>query len=758
MKQILLLLISLMTTSLSLIAQYKFDEIIFDPRRMAIYDVAVYDENHSVAVGKYGIIQLISDTAKKSQYILLDEKKDLNCIIYITKNELITIGNEGVIYTSNDGGITWTLRESTTSADLTSVFMTDTTVGFAIGINGTILKTTDKGHSWISMKSNTVEDLKAISYSTSKIIFAVGKKGTMIKSTDAGINWTKVVVPTTANLNHVKAIGNKKIYVMGDSLRVLISNDGGTKWLTPVIEPKPESHFYYPRIPSYYFEDENYGIIKVYYPYYGEDYDYITTNGGLTWKREDKNSYYIEFPNEPICFDLANEDFGIMYDNRAVMYRINYKKKRINEFYISSNKGAKCIFVANFQDQYAALFKYWSGEGIHDLITSNTDLKVWNKATKFDTIGISKGYMAIEGMAMPSRNVIILAANSARDTSWQSGGTSYYMSIYTGFILKSEDLGTTWRKIKVPNNEAVYSLSMSGDKYGLIQIGKTKNKYLVTRDAAETWEYFQLPDTTTNRSIWNVDCPSPYTHELIVDDYKYGTSIYKVYEEGKMWKKGIKLPATSRIAKYVDETVIFSFGSAGNDLAKSYLYIDKTIDEGVTWTSVLVDSSQRDNSVYAFVYKDARQFMIITGSNFYITNNGGNTWDKVPLNVLNFRSDEMINCAVYYNSNEMLCGTYQGRLFRFTIDKLLFAEIEPDAIVTTPPFPNPTNDITNITIDATFVDGYYEVIDINGNICQKGKIKSNPLMSIDLQLYTEGVYFIKLIKGDKIKIEKIIKR
>lgn len=106
----------------------------------------------------------------------------------------------------------------------------------------------------------------------------------------------------------------------------------------------------------------------------------------------------------------------------------------------------------------------------------------------------------------------------------------------------------------------------------------------------------------------------------------------------------------------------------------------------------------------------------------------------------------------------MKYGTYQGRLFRFTIDKLLFAEIEPDAIVTTPPFPNPTNDITNITIEATFVDGYYEVIDINGNICQKGKIKSNPLISIDLQLYSEGVYFIKLIKGDKIKIEKIIKR
>jgi photosystem II stability/assembly factor-like uncharacterized protein len=758
MKKILLLLAFIISTTSSLVSQYKFDEIIFDPRRMAFYDVAVRSVDNSVAVGQYGTIQLLSDSGKKSQFILMKEKKDLRSVVFATENDLVTVGDDGVIYISHDKGHNWELVESQTKNKLVSIIMIDSNIGFVVGAKGTILKTTDKGQSWEKLNSNTEFDLNEISYSGSKVLYAAGNNGTLLKSSDLGKTWLKIAMPSIVNLNHVKAIGQNKIYAMGDSLRVFISNDAGKSWAAPIIEPKPEQHFYRPRIPSYYFTDENNGILKVFYPYWSEDYDYITTNGGISWKREKTNSYDVEFPNEPICFDFANDNFGLMFDNRLTLFRIEFKNKRFKNNYISSLTSFAFNYIANYKDQFAVLSRGWGGDGIIDILSSNREFKSWNKFPKFDTIGVGNGYMAIKGMVMPENNIIILAANAARDSSWEEGGKSYYGSFYNGYILKSNDFGNSWKIINLPKNEPIYGISMYDNKYGLLYIGNTMNKYMITRDGGDSWNYFQLPDTSTNRAIYSIDCPSPYLHIITVDDNKYGLSLYKVFGEGKSWKKGIKLPATSRIAKYIDENLIYSFGSAGNDLAKSYLYIDKTTDEGTTWIPVLVDSSQRDNSVYDLVYKNANQFMIYTKSNFYLTNNGGTTWDKIPLNILNFRSDESFSSIIYYSKNELLCATRQGRMFRFLIDELLFVEIKPDPNNSSAPYPNPTENIVNIKIDENFYGGTWEISDINGKIYNSGKIEQNPEIQINLTYLADQVYLIRIINGNNTKIEKVIKK
>ena len=756
MKQILLFIfLSILFTS-NLSAQYKFDEVIYDPQRMIFYDVAVYSENNSIAVGQYGTIQLITDTAKTSRYLLLKEKKDLFSVVYASHSDIVTVGDDGVIYLSTDFGNNWELLNSPTGNKLVSLIISKNGTGFAVGSKGTILKTTDRGRSWKLLKSDVTIDLKEISISSNSIIYVVGDNGTFIKSTDMGSTWKKIEVPTTANLYHVKAFTNK-IYLMGDSLRVLISDNQGATWTMPVIEPKPESYFYRPRIPSYFFENENRGIIKVFYPYYTEDYDYITTNGGISWTREKKESYSITLPDEPICFDLANEDFGILYDAYSQMFRIDYKKGRINNYHISSPQDCKITNMALCNNKIALLSKVWSVSGVLHIVQSDLNLKDWNKITNFDTIGIRKGYMAVEDMAMPKENVIILAANSAVDTSWEVGSTSYYGSVYKGFILKSDDYGKSWKKIDLPKNEPAYQLSMYDENYGLLMVGNTKNRYFITHDGGNSWNSFQVPDTSTINRIYSLDCPSPYLHILVIDDVILGKSIYKVYNEGQSWKKAIKLADYSTHTKYINEANIISVGYKSDEQKNTTIYFNQSRDEGKEWKTQVIDSGVNRNYPHSFAYNNEKQFMFNTRDYFYITNNGGESWDKISLIEFGVSSAGTFSSIMYYDDNSLLCGGWWGKLYKFLIDKSLFVEIDSGTFPSTMPYPNPTSNVVNFTLNDNLLGGRWEIMDLNGKKYMSGNIENKSEIQINLDNLPPQIYLITFTNGNNIRTEKIVK-
>lgn len=61
-----------------------------------------------------------------------------------------TVGIEGTIYRTTDGGGKWVLQTSpVTDVELTDVFFTDSLNGTAVGLRGTILHTSDAGKSWV---------------------------------------------------------------------------------------------------------------------------------------------------------------------------------------------------------------------------------------------------------------------------------------------------------------------------------------------------------------------------------------------------------------------------------------------------------------------------------------------------------------------------------------------------------------------------------------------------------------------------------
>ena len=111
-----------------------------------------------------------------------------------TKEMFVTVGEDGIIFTSSDGN-TWTKRNSGTSK-----FLRGVTYGNGLFVTvgrGTILPSTD-GNSWTKRISGTSKYLYGVTYGKGLFV-VVGENGTIITSPDEYF-WTERISVTSVDL------------------------------------------------------------------------------------------------------------------------------------------------------------------------------------------------------------------------------------------------------------------------------------------------------------------------------------------------------------------------------------------------------------------------------------------------------------------------------------------------------------------------------------------------------------------------------
>jgi len=144
---------------------------IASPSRYLMFDGTFTGDSHGVIVGAAGSILFTEDAGlswnKASVFGEADAK--LNSVFFINQKAGWTVGANGKIYQSVNGGKIWREQKSNVVNDLADVFFNDTAEGWAVGDEGTILFTNTAGNVWTTVKSNVKHKLERV--------FFVGKKG-----------------------------------------------------------------------------------------------------------------------------------------------------------------------------------------------------------------------------------------------------------------------------------------------------------------------------------------------------------------------------------------------------------------------------------------------------------------------------------------------------------------------------------------------------------------------------------------------------
>lgn len=147
-------------------------------------------------------------------------------------SRLISVGERGRIFVSDDGGANWRAAASPTEATLTALAFIDEVRGVAVGHDAVILRTEDGGEHWQLVQAVPADEepLLAVWLDASGRGFAVGAYGRFVESADAGRTWVEREVDAEElHFNAIAQVGGA-LLIAGEAGTLLRSEDDGASW------------------------------------------------------------------------------------------------------------------------------------------------------------------------------------------------------------------------------------------------------------------------------------------------------------------------------------------------------------------------------------------------------------------------------------------------------------------------------------------------------------------------------------------------
>ena len=157
---------------------------------------------------------------------------NLNVVEAINSNVFFTGGSGGTILKTNDAGNTWN-EQSTRLSEyrLNAAEVVNSNTYFAVGLAGTLLKSTNGGSLWTPVSSGAGgEDLNDIHFANSSIGISVGSNGTIVKTTDGGNTWNFIFTGISEQLNALARTSAGRYYTCGANGKLAYSLDDGDTW------------------------------------------------------------------------------------------------------------------------------------------------------------------------------------------------------------------------------------------------------------------------------------------------------------------------------------------------------------------------------------------------------------------------------------------------------------------------------------------------------------------------------------------------
>lgn len=150
-----------------------------------------------------------------------------------TGQRLVTVGEHGNIFVSDNEGGLWRLVPTGTDATLTSVAFADVQLGLAVGHDATILRSADGGSSWqeVFRDPQQLRPLLKVMFDSTQRAFAIGAYGAFFESLDGGVTWTeRQITEGDRHFNALTRLADGTLLLAGEAGTLLRSGDGGAHW------------------------------------------------------------------------------------------------------------------------------------------------------------------------------------------------------------------------------------------------------------------------------------------------------------------------------------------------------------------------------------------------------------------------------------------------------------------------------------------------------------------------------------------------
>lgn len=151
------------------------------PIRYLMLDGIFTDNFHGSMVGAGGTILFTEDAGSNwnQATVFGNEHAKLTSVFFINQKTGWTVGTNGKIYQTINGGKIWREQTSNVSSNLSDIFFSNTAEGWTVGDDGTILHTTTAGNVWTLENSKVKHRLEKVFF-VGKKGFAVGFGGTIL--------------------------------------------------------------------------------------------------------------------------------------------------------------------------------------------------------------------------------------------------------------------------------------------------------------------------------------------------------------------------------------------------------------------------------------------------------------------------------------------------------------------------------------------------------------------------------------------------
>ena len=664
---------------------------------------------------------------------------DLNCVKFINSDTGYAVGLFGAIIKTNDGGISWTVENSTTTLSLTSISCVGSNIAYAVGgANYTnppksiILKTIDGGQSWTKQTTDLTRRLNSVYFINQDTGFAVSHD-TILKTINGGQTWSSYPVGYNY-LTKVLFTNNQIGYAIGGFGRIYRTTDCGNSW----IQENVGTNF---KLQSICFINDSIGYVGG----LGKQI-YKTTDNGLHWN---------PIPNSP-CSALSE----IFFLNDSIGW-------------ISSHIGDSIYKTTNNGDTWSG---YKTNGSIVSFVFHNENngigigeigciLKTEDSGTNWElvrqgTINDLRSVFFITdklGFAVGRRSILKTIDGG---TNWYSPDTSISESLtsvyfinpdygyavgYSGVILKTTNGGNNW----IHQFSGVYFLLHSivfTDVNNGYAVG-IHNTILKTTNGGANWSIIQTGGAGNFYSIFFTDSNHGY---VVGNNNSNYHTILKTTNAGLDWS----YCSTSSLG-YLN-SVFFNNLDTGYAVG-GYGKILQTTDGGANWTQQNIDTE-------TYIYFKSVFFIdsdtgYVVGNRSYKTIDAGNTWV-----LQNTCTNHPLNSIFFPNLYTGFIAGVRGTILKLSQDSIptgINMAVNNPVHTNSSIFPNPLT--TEASIKYTIPSQSFvqiKIFDYTGKLrttlINEIKSRGSYIAIVNTSCLESGVYFYQICIGSECESKKMI--